>query len=149
MFRLVVSLIGFIPTAAMHPAIADPASAAPPATAHYAPAREQPAQVQVPVSETDAPFGAGRGQRNADLWQRPKHCCWHCSSEILLDDPAQKHANEIVKPSAFKPGFYQTCVRQSLLGGDGDDAAEPRGGRLPGQATSHSNVIIQPNRTVL
>ena len=43
MFRLAISLIGFITTAAMHPAIADPASAAPPVTAHYAPAR-QPAQ---------------------------------------------------------------------------------------------------------
>ena len=61
MFRFAVSLIGFIITAAMHPAIADPASAPPPATAtaHYAPAREQPAQV--PASETDAPVGAGWG----------------------------------------------------------------------------------------
>jgi hypothetical protein len=47
MFRLAVSLIGFITTAAMHPAIADPASVAPPATAHYAPASKQPAQAQV------------------------------------------------------------------------------------------------------
>jgi hypothetical protein len=61
MFRLVVSLVGFITTAAMHPAIADPASAAPPATAHYAPASKQPAQAQIPVSETDAPVGAGWG----------------------------------------------------------------------------------------
>ena len=59
MFRLAVSLVGFITTASMHPAIADPASAAPPATAHYAPASEQPAQLQVPVSETNAPVGAG------------------------------------------------------------------------------------------
>ena len=61
MFRLAVSLIGFITTAAMHPAIADPASVAPPATAHYAPASKQPAQAQIPVSETDAPVGAGWG----------------------------------------------------------------------------------------
>jgi hypothetical protein len=45
MFRFAVSLIGFITTAAMHPAIADPASAAPPVTAQYAPDTEQPAQV--------------------------------------------------------------------------------------------------------
>jgi hypothetical protein len=61
MFRLAISLIGFITTAAMHPAIADPASAAPPVTAQYAPATDQPAQVQVPVSETNAPVGAGWG----------------------------------------------------------------------------------------
>ena len=54
MFRLAVSLIGFITTAAMHPAIADPGSATPPAS-------ERPAQAQVPVSETDAPVGAGWG----------------------------------------------------------------------------------------
>jgi hypothetical protein len=61
MFRLAVSLIGFITTAAMHPAIADPASAAPPATAQFAPAREQPAQAQVPTSDMNAPVGAGKG----------------------------------------------------------------------------------------
>jgi hypothetical protein len=61
MFRFAVSLIGFIAIAAMHPAIADPAAAAPPASAHYAPASEQPAQAQGPVSETDAPVGAGWG----------------------------------------------------------------------------------------
>ena len=61
MFRLAISLIGFITTAAMHPAIADPASAAPPATAHYAPASEQPAQVPVPAAEMNAPVGAGWG----------------------------------------------------------------------------------------
>ena len=61
MFRFAVSLIGFITTAAMHPAMADPAAAAPSASAHYAPASEQPAQAQVPVSEADAPVGAGWG----------------------------------------------------------------------------------------
>jgi hypothetical protein len=64
MFRLAVSVISFITTAAMHPAIADPASAAPPATAHYAPAKEQPARIAVPVSETDVPVGAGWGLVN-------------------------------------------------------------------------------------
>jgi hypothetical protein len=61
MFRLAVSLIGFITTAAMHPAIADPAAAAAPATAHYAPASKQPAQAQGPISEMNAPVGAGWG----------------------------------------------------------------------------------------
>ena len=61
MFRLAISLIGFITTAAMHPAIADPASATPPVTTQYAPATEQPTQVQVPVSGTNAPVGAGWG----------------------------------------------------------------------------------------
>jgi hypothetical protein len=61
MFRLAISLIGFITTAAMHPAIADPASAAPPATAQYELATEQPAQAQAPVSKINAPVGAGWG----------------------------------------------------------------------------------------
>ena len=61
MFRLAVSLIGFITTAAMHPAIPDPALAAPPATAQFAPVREQPAQAQVPTSDMNAPVGAGWG----------------------------------------------------------------------------------------
>jgi hypothetical protein len=61
MLRFAVSLVGFITVAAMHPAIADLASAAPPVTAQYAPVSEQPAQAQVPVSETNAPVGAGWG----------------------------------------------------------------------------------------
>ena len=61
MFRLAISLVGFIATASLHPAIADPASAAPPAAVQYAPASERPAQVQVPASEINAPVGAGWG----------------------------------------------------------------------------------------
>jgi hypothetical protein len=61
MFRLAISLAGFIVTAAMHPAIAEPASAVTPAAAQNAPASEQPAQVQVPVSDITAPVGAGWG----------------------------------------------------------------------------------------
>jgi hypothetical protein len=73
MFRLAVSLIGFIANAAMHPAIADPALAAPPVAAHYAPvseqvapvpdvkSMEQPVRAQVPVLKVNAPVGAGWG----------------------------------------------------------------------------------------
>ena len=59
MFRFAVSLIGFITTAAMHPAIADPASGASTVTEQYAP--ESKRSVQIPVSEMDAPVGAGWG----------------------------------------------------------------------------------------
>ena len=59
MFRFAVSLIGFITTAAMHPAIADPASGASTVTAQYVPESER--SVQIPVSEMDAPVGAGWG----------------------------------------------------------------------------------------
>ena len=98
MFRLAVSLIGFITTAAMHPAMADPAAAAPSASAYYAPASEQPVQAQGPVLGINAPLALGGVDEMMTFVIPGSVLLLALLSGILLDDPVQNPANKTASP---------------------------------------------------